>query len=138
MLCSITMKQSVQCFQDTPMDLIQYLQPLLGFELSLHLPLDQQQKLLTTLAAIPEVPSVSEQSLLPPIGNAPKEMEMPKEINISIMPDPEPPADLYLSKSKKFSSPKKRFQVSLDVHFTQYRPMTKQYILKKAAMETCI
>ena len=54
------------------------------------------------------------------------------------MPDPEPPADLYLSKGKKFSSPKKRFQVSLDVHLTQYRAMTKQHILKKAAMETCI
>ena len=80
---------------------------------------------LSTLAAIPEVPSVSEQSLLPPVADAPKEMEIPKEINISIMPDPEPPADLYLSKGKTFSSPRKRFQVSLDVHFTQYRAMTK-------------
>ena len=43
------------------------------------------------------------------------------------MPDPEPPADLYLSKDKKLSSPnyKKRFQVSLTFNFTQYSKMTK-------------
>ena len=54
------------------------------------------------------------------------------------MPNTEPPADFYLSKSKKFSSPKKRFWVSLDVQFTQYTTMTKQHIMKKAAMETYI
>ena len=50
---------------------------------------------------------------------------MPKEMDISIMPDPEPPADMYLSKGKKLSSPKKKFQVNLAFNFTQYSKMTK-------------
>lgn len=55
------------------MDLVQYLQSILDFELPLHLPPDELQKLLTTLAAMPrpEVPD-HEQLLLPPIGDARK------------------------------------------------------------------
>ena len=107
------------------MDLVQYLQSILDFELPLHLPPDKQQKLLTTLAAMPrpEVPN-HEQPLLPPVADAQKEIEMPKETNI-IMPNTEPPGDFYLSKSKKISSPKKRFRISLDIQFTQYSTMTK-------------
>ena len=50
---------------------------------------------------------------------------MPKETDISIMPDPEPPTDLYLSKGKKLSSPKNIFQVNLAFNFTRYSKMTK-------------
>ena len=70
----------------------------------------------------PEVPD-HEQLLLPHVADAQKEIEMPKETNI-IMANTEPP-DFYLLKRKNFSSPKKRFQVSLHVQFTQYGTMTK-------------
>ena len=69
------------------------------------------RQFMTTLVAMPQD---SEQPLLLPLGDAPKEMESHAKTSrfVSI-------------KKQETSSPKKRFQISLTFYFTQYSTMTK-------------